>query len=82
MGSGFFWPGRPRTSTRADLTFRLDDDILTAKVEALQAHASQMECLFEAYGEDFLREVVSTEVFRPGPRPGFRSRVLLDLKHA
>ena len=78
----FFWPGHPLTSTRSDLTFRLDDDILDAKVDALREHASQMEPLFDAYGADFLREVLSTEVFRPGPRSGFRSRVLLDLKHA
>jgi LmbE family N-acetylglucosaminyl deacetylase len=70
----FFWPGRPRTSTRADFTIRLDDEILDAKVEAVRAHASQMESLFEAYGDDFLRQVLSTEVFRPGPRRGLVSR--------
>jgi LmbE family N-acetylglucosaminyl deacetylase len=78
----FFWPGHPRVSSRSDFTFRLDDEILDAKLEAVKAHASQMELLFEAYGDDFLRSVLSTEAFRTGPRPAFRSRMLLDLKHA
>ena len=79
----FFWPGHPNTSTNGSaLTFRLDDEIVTAKVDALRAHASQMEPLFDAYGEDFFRKVVATEVFSPGPRAAFRSRMLLDLKHA
>lgn len=78
----FFWPGAPTVSTRSDITVRLGHEMLDAKVDALREHASQMEHLFDAYGEDFLRSVLATEVFRPGPRPGFRSRVLQDLKHA
>ncbi len=78
----FFWPDHPKVSNRSDITFRLDDEVLDAKVDAVKAHASQMELLFEAYGDDFLRSVLATEVFRPGPRPAFRSRMLLDLKHA
>lgn len=78
----FFWPDHPKVSNRSDITFRLDDEVLDAKVDAVKAHASQMEVLFEAYGDDFLRSVLATEVFRPGPRPAFRSRMLLDLKHA
>jgi hypothetical protein len=41
-----------------------------------------MEPFFKAYGEDFFRSILSTEVFRPGVRTGFRSRMLLDLKQA
>ena len=41
-----------------------------------------MELLFEAYGEDYFRSILSTEVFRPGVRPSFRSRTLQDLKRA
>ncbi|MGH2805710.1 MAG: PIG-L deacetylase family protein [Actinomycetota bacterium] len=78
----FFWPNHPITSSRAGFTFQLDDELVTAKVDALRAHASQMESLFEAYGEDFLRSILATEVFRTGVRSAFRSRVLLDLKHA
>jgi LmbE family N-acetylglucosaminyl deacetylase len=77
----FFWPGHPQTSGRSDMVVRLDGDVLDAKVAALRAHASQMEPLFDAYGEEFMRAVAATEVFRVGPRPAFRSRILLDLKH-
>ena len=78
----FFFPGAPEFSGASDLSIHLDDEIVEAKVEALRAHESQMESLFEAYGEDFLRSILATEVYRSGVRPSFRSRVLLDLKHA
>jgi LmbE family N-acetylglucosaminyl deacetylase len=78
----FFWPGYPESFERGDVTLRLDGKVLDAKVAALRAHRSQMDPLFDAYGEDFMRTVASAEVFRFGPRPAFRSRVLLDLKHA
>ena len=76
----FFWPGHPATSMRSDATFRLDPELVEAKVEALRAHDSQMSSLFDAYGEGFMRELAATEVFRTGPRPAFRSRVLTELK--
>jgi LmbE family N-acetylglucosaminyl deacetylase len=79
---GFFWAGHPQFSGRDDISFCLDEELVDAKVEALFAHASQMEPLLEAYGEDFFRSTLATEVFRPGVRPAFRSRMLLDLKHA
>jgi LmbE family N-acetylglucosaminyl deacetylase len=78
----FFSPGHPEFSAANDLSVPLDDELVEAKVEALRAHESQMEPLIEAYGEDFFRSILSTEVFRPGVRTGFRSRVLLDLKEA
>jgi LmbE family N-acetylglucosaminyl deacetylase len=75
----FFWPGHPQVSPRGDVIVRLDEHALALKIDALRAHASQMEPLFDAYGEEFLRTVAATEVFRSGPRPAFRSRVLSDL---
>lgn len=78
----FFYPGHPQFSSASDISFRLDDELVDAKVDALRAHETQMEPLFEAYGEDFFRSMLSTEVFRPGVRPNLRSRVLQDLKHA
>jgi LmbE family N-acetylglucosaminyl deacetylase len=78
----FFCPGHPQFSGANDVSVHLDDELVEAKVDALREHESQMEPLFEAYGEDFLRSILSTEVFRPGVRPSFRSRVLLDLKRA
>ena len=76
----FFWPGHPETYPDAHVTHRLEGEVLDAKVEALRAHASQMEPLFEAYGEDFMREMASIETFRFGPRAAFRSRVLQDMR--
>jgi LmbE family N-acetylglucosaminyl deacetylase len=58
---------------------KLDDELLDIKVEALRAHASQMQPLFDAYGDEFMRAVAATEHFRLGPKAAFRSRVLLDL---
>ncbi|HEV3473037.1 MAG TPA: PIG-L family deacetylase [Actinomycetota bacterium] len=77
-----FFMGHPEFSGVSDMNVHLDDELVKAKVEALRAHQSQMEPLFEAYGEDFFRSILSTEVFRTGVRSNFRSRVFLDLKHA
>ena len=76
----FFLPGYPEVASRSDVAVRLDDDVVDAKVEALEAHASQMEPLFDAYGAGFFRQILSTEVYRTGVRPALRSRVLLDAR--
>ncbi|MGH2734017.1 MAG: hypothetical protein ACRDKZ_00435, partial [Actinomycetota bacterium] len=60
----FFWPGYPITSNGSDVTLKLDDELLAAKVEALRAHASQMKPFFDSYGDDFMRAVASTEHFQ------------------
>lgn len=78
----FFWPGYPELSDRSDVRVRLDDELVEAKVDALKAHASQMEPLFEAYGDDFFRSILATEVFRPGVRPAFRSRTAAGMTRA
>jgi LmbE family N-acetylglucosaminyl deacetylase len=59
-----FWPGYPQTSPLPDLVLELDEDLLGAKVEALRAHSSQMAPFFDAYGDDFMRAMASTECFR------------------
>ena len=69
----------PSGLPRGDVIVRLDERALALKIDALRAHSSQMEPLFDAYGEEFLRTVAATEVFRSGPRPAFRSRMLSDL---
>lgn len=76
----FFWPGYPDFAGPADAGIRLDDELVEAKVDAVKAHGSQMECLFEAYGDDFFRSILSTEVYRTGVRPAFRSRTLQDAR--
>lgn len=78
----FFVPGHPKFAGPNDVSFRLDDELVDAKVHALRAHESQMEPLFEAYGDDFFRSILSTEVYGHGARSNFGARVLLDLKHA
>ena len=78
----FFRPGYPEFAGVDDISVHLDNELLEAKVDALRAHESQMEPLFEAYGEPFFRSILSTEVFRSGVRSNFRSRVLLDRARA
>lgn len=69
----FFWPGHPIAGARSDLTLKLDDELLDAKLDALRAHASQMKPLFDCYGEAFMRAVVSWEHFRASDRVGRRA---------
>lgn len=77
-----FRPGYPKLSERGDLRVPLDEGLVDAKLDALKAHASQMEPLFEAYGDDFFRSILATEVFRPGVRSAFRSRALAGRRAA
>lgn len=70
----FFWPGYPQLTERSDVRLVLDEELVEAKLDALKAHASQMEPLLEAYGDDFFRSALATEVFRPGARAAFRTR--------
>ena len=73
-----FWPGHPVAATHSDLSVRLDDHLLEAKVEALRAHSSQMSVLFDSYGDNFVRALASEEIFLLadpcGPCPEFASR--------
>lgn len=64
----FFLTGHPEFSGVSDISVHLDDELVRAKVHALREHESQMEPLFEAYGEDFFRSILSTEVYRSGVR--------------
>jgi LmbE family N-acetylglucosaminyl deacetylase len=63
----FFWPGNPMPGPVSDVSLQLDDDVLSLKMEALRAHASQMKPLFDAYGDEFMREIARTEHFRLAP---------------
>jgi LmbE family N-acetylglucosaminyl deacetylase len=75
-----FWPGHPTAITDPDVTIELDDELLDAKVEALRAHSSQMTPFFDAYGDDFMRALASTEHYQvcrvrqtdPAPTAGRR----------
>ena len=76
----FFWPDHPVTFGDVDVTMRLDDEVLKLKVAALREHASQMQPLFDSYGDEFMYAMMTTEYFRRGPRPAFRSRMLSELQ--
>lgn len=78
----FFLPDHPEFSAPSDVTVHLDDELVDAKLEALRAHESQMEPLFDAYGEAFFRSILSTEVYRAGVRSSLRSRVLQEIRRA
>jgi LmbE family N-acetylglucosaminyl deacetylase len=59
-----FGEGPPRTPERdTDLAFRLADEILDAKVNALRAQVSQVTLLHDAMGADVYREWVADEWF-------------------
>jgi len=59
-----FWPGHPTPHSDPDLSFRLDDELIEAKVDALRCHASQMTPFFDAYGDRFMRSLASIEHYR------------------
>lgn len=60
-----FWPGHPALDVDdTDVEHVLDADLLDRKVAALHAHASQMEPLFAAYGEEFVRRLAAVERYR------------------
>lgn len=74
-----FWPGYPQATALADIdrSLALDSQLLNAKMAALKAHASQMQPLFDAYGEGFFRALGSCERFRqstPRPVPAHRGQ--------
>jgi LmbE family N-acetylglucosaminyl deacetylase len=78
----FFWPNHPVVTARCDMSLHLDEELLDAKVAALGEHASQMQPLFDSYGEDVMRAMAASENFRLGPRAAFRSRMLSELQIA
>lgn len=59
-----FWPGYPNVDgCDTGVEHVLDRKLLGRKVAALRAHASQMEPLFAAYGEGFIRALAKVERF-------------------
>jgi LmbE family N-acetylglucosaminyl deacetylase len=60
----FFWPEYPMADDSPDLTLKLNANLLAAKLAALREHSSQMQPLFDSYGDGFMRAVASVEQFR------------------
>ncbi len=67
-----FRPGTPPVTPREDLAidFTLPADLLQVKVEAILAHQSQVQAIFEAVGEDVWWRQMSFEGFRVGAVKG------------
>jgi LmbE family N-acetylglucosaminyl deacetylase len=63
-----FRPGTPPITQREDLAvfYQLPEDILGLKVDAINAHVSQVEAIVEAVGADLWWKEMSTEMFRLG----------------
>lgn len=63
-----FRPGTPPITPREELSvdYRLPDDILALKVEAIKAHVSQVESIVAAVGEEVWWREMSFEAFRLG----------------
>ena len=63
-----FRPGTPPVTPREDLAvfYQLPEEILALKVDAINAHVSQVEAIVEAVGPDVWWKDMSTEMFRLG----------------
>ncbi len=63
-----FRPGTPDLTPREDLAiaFDLPPDLLETKMDAILAHESQVQAIFEAVGEEAWRREMSFEAFRLG----------------
>jgi LmbE family N-acetylglucosaminyl deacetylase len=63
-----FLPGTPPITPRNELSidFSLPPDLLEVKLEAIEAHLSQVGAMVEAFGEDIFRRAMCREWFRLG----------------
>ncbi len=63
-----FRPGTPPITPKAELAhyYELSEDILRVKVDAINAHVSQVEAIVEAVGAEVWWREMSVEAFRHG----------------
>ncbi len=61
-----FAPGLPPVSPPDELAidFALDPDLMDRKLQAIEAHVSQVEYMLRYFGADFFREAHKIELFR------------------
>jgi LmbE family N-acetylglucosaminyl deacetylase len=59
-------PHRSLRATSLPSTTRCPEDILALKVNAINAHVSQVEAIVEAVGPELWWRQMSVEAFRPG----------------
>jgi len=62
----FMSPDTPPVAPREELAivFELPPDLLELKLQAIEAHVSQVEGMLNAFGQDFFREAHREEYFR------------------
>ena len=65
---GIFRPGTPPVTPLGELSidFPLPPDLLEVKLQAIEAHDSQVGGMVEAFGEDIFRRAMKAEWFRLG----------------
>jgi LmbE family N-acetylglucosaminyl deacetylase len=63
-----FRPGTPPVTARDELSidFTLPADLLALKLQAIQAHFSQVGGMVDAFGEDIFRRAMKAEYYRLG----------------
>jgi LmbE family N-acetylglucosaminyl deacetylase len=63
-----FRPGTPPITPRDELAvyYELPEDVLATKVDAINAHVSQVEAILEAVGPELWWKQMSIEAFRWG----------------
>jgi LmbE family N-acetylglucosaminyl deacetylase len=63
-----FRPGTPPVTPRNELSidFTLPPDVLELKIQAIQAHLSQVGGMVEAFGEDIFRRAMKAEYYQLG----------------
>ena len=63
-----FRPGTPPVTPQDELSidFTLPADLLELKLQAIEAHVSQVGAMVDAFGEDIFRRAMKAEYFRPG----------------
>jgi LmbE family N-acetylglucosaminyl deacetylase len=61
-----FEPGYPPIAEADEMSigFALEPDVLERKLQAIEAHVSQVEYMLRYFGEDFFREAHKVEMFR------------------
>ena len=63
-----FEPGYPPITSRDELAIdlQLNGELLDRKLQAIEAHTSQVEYMLRYFGQDFFREAHKAEMFRLG----------------
>lgn len=66
----FMYPGTPPITPREELSidFPVEGELLELKLKAIEAHCSQIEGMLKFFGQDFFREALTDELYRPAEK--------------